>query len=73
MASAPLDLIKDKMDKNNTDYKTYEEWGNNILTTAVFAIIITAPLGLILINSLGKRLLSKDEDIENITQINKEI
>ena len=31
-----------------------------VLTTAVFAVIISAPAGAILVNSLGKKLLTYD-------------
>lgn len=37
--------------------QTYEDMGNAMLTMAVFAIIITAPLGAIFINTLGPRWL----------------
>ncbi len=38
----------------------YEEFGNAMLTTAVFAICITAPAGAIFINTLGTRWLNHD-------------
>lgn len=38
----------------------YEEFGRAMLTTAVFAICLTAPLGAILINTLGPRWLECD-------------
>lgn len=41
------------MDKNDPDYKVYEKWGEIILTAAVFSILLTAPLGIILINLTG--------------------
>ena len=40
----------------------YEEYGNAMLTTAVFAICITAPLGAIMINTLGTKWLEYDGD-----------
>ena len=33
-----------------------------MLTTAVFAIVLTAPLGAIMINTLGTKLLEYDGD-----------
>lgn len=39
----------------------YMEYGGIIQTTAIFSIVIAAPLGSILISSLGPRLLTKDE------------
>lgn len=55
----------------------YVHYGSVILTTAVVAIIITAPLGAILINTLGVRWLSCDaeeketnvEDVKNDTEL----
>jgi len=44
--------------------KEYEEYGQAMLTTAVFAIIITAPLGAIMINTLGTKWLSYDGEPE---------
>lgn len=38
----------------------YVEYGNKMLTTAVFAIVITAPLGAIFITTLGPRFLDFD-------------
>lgn len=38
----------------------YVEYGNAMLTTAVFAIVITAPLGAIMINTLGTKWLEYD-------------
>ena len=40
----------------------YEEYGQAMLTTAVFSIVITAPLGAIMINTLGTKWLEYDGD-----------
>lgn len=55
LASDPLDFIlaHDKGDK-------YVKWGNDILTTAVFSIILTAPLGMMIISVLGPKWLQCD-------------
>lgn len=45
------------MSKDDDNYDDYEKWGNNILTTGLFAIMITAPIGLVIINGFGKKLL----------------
>jgi hypothetical protein len=42
----------------------YEVYGNAMLTMAVFAICITAPLGAIFINTLGPMWLEKTEPDE---------
>ena len=41
----------------------YLEWGQAMLTTAVFSICITAPLGAIFINTLGTKWLNYDGDV----------
>jgi len=42
----------------------YLEWGQAMLTTAVFSICITAPLGAIFINTLGTKWLNYDGDVD---------
>lgn len=39
-----------------------------MLTTAVFAVILSAPAGAILVNSLGKQLLTYDGDPKDMTK-----
>ena len=56
LASDPLDAIID--DNKSAEYV---DWWNDILTTAVFAIILTAPVGMMIISSLGPKWLQKDE------------
>ena len=41
----------------------YLDWGQAMLTTAVFSICITAPLGAIFINTLGTKWLNYDGDV----------
>merc|ERR1712187_853642 len=38
-------------------YAKYEKWGLQILTTAVLSILVTAPIGLLVIQNLGHRWL----------------
>lgn len=45
--------------KHNLE-EPYLTYSKQMLTTAVFSIIITAPLGAIMINSLGTKLLTYD-------------
>ena len=40
----------------------YEVYGQAMLTTAVFAVVLTAPLGAIMINTLGEKWLEYDGD-----------
>jgi NhaP-type Na+/H+ or K+/H+ antiporter len=56
LASDPLDYIIEK--KKSAEYVS---WGNDILTTAVFSIILTAPLGMVIIATLGPKWLQKDQ------------
>ena len=46
----------------------YIEWGEAMLTTAVFAICLTAPLGAIFINTLGTKWLDYNGDTEEIDE-----
>ena len=57
LASVPADLIAEF----KAGDKEYKAWGQAIITIAVFSIILTAPIGLIIINTLGPRWLSHDE------------
>jgi len=43
----------------------YVKYGEAMVTTAVFAIIITAPLGAIMINTLGEKWMEYDGHIDN--------
>lgn len=58
LGSVPLDYVE----TYKKDDKQYKDWAEAILTTAVFSIILTAPIGLLVINKLGPRWLSKDVD-----------
>ena len=60
LCSFPLVVIKDVIAETEDDYLKYMEWGNQILSTSILSIIITAPLGLLAIEHFGPRLLSKD-------------
>ena len=44
--------IADKLSPD--DKKEYDRYGLVVLTTAVFAVLLSAPAGAILVNSLGK-------------------
>lgn len=56
---------------SDSDRVEYIKYGTIILTTAVIAIVITAPLGAILINTLGIKWLSNDEiDEEQNSKLN---
>lgn len=60
LGSLPLNLIEDKYDKDGQDQTNRDqdiEFGQAILTTAVFSILLTAPVGLIVIQQLGPRWL----------------
>mmetsp|Transcript_22660 Transcript_22660/g.42595 ORF Transcript_22660/g.42595 Transcript_22660/m.42595 type:complete len:699 (+) Transcript_22660:104-2200(+) len=68
LCAVPLDKIKESMENNDEytteEYQKWEKWGYDILTTAVLSILLTAPLGLIFIQVLGPRWLSKDIEDE---------
>lgn len=49
-----------KRDPALEDYDQWIKWGEEMLTTAVFAVCLTAPLGAIMINTLGTKWLNYD-------------
>lgn len=46
--------------RGDPDFRQWQGWGKDIITTAVFAILITAPIGLLFINHFGDKLLTHD-------------
>lgn len=62
LCSVPLDLATDtlKREDDPAKYDRYQQYGNEILATAVFSILLTAPIGLVVIQQLGPRWLEKD-------------
>lgn len=59
IAAAPLALIKEFKNESSPDYDEWIEWGNDILTTGLFAIIICGTLGIIAIHFSAPVLLEK--------------
>jgi NhaP-type Na+/H+ or K+/H+ antiporter len=59
LGSVPLSLVRDglKREDDPAKFDRYEQWGIDILTTAVFSILLTAPVGLIVIQQFGPRWL----------------
>ena len=49
-----------KRDPALEDYDQWITWGEEMLTTAVFAVCLTAPLGAIMVNTLGTKWLNFD-------------
>jgi len=64
LGSVPLDLAKATLNREDdpAKYDAYVEYGTDILTTAVFSILLTAPVGLIVIQKLGPRWLEQGAD-----------
>jgi NhaP-type Na+/H+ or K+/H+ antiporter len=63
LGSVPLAMVHHNM-KDSPDFEQFEKWGNDIVATAVFSILLTAPAGLIVIQKLGPRWLTCDEGPE---------
>eukprot|EP00816_Leptocylindrus_hargravesii_P012059 CAMPEP_0196823356 /NCGR_PEP_ID=MMETSP1362-20130617/87134_1 /TAXON_ID=163516 /ORGANISM="Leptocylindrus danicus, Strain CCMP1856" /LENGTH=199 /DNA_ID=CAMNT_0042203193 /DNA_START=398 /DNA_END=997 /DNA_ORIENTATION=+ len=55
LCSLPLDLILETMSDEN-----YVEWGEEIKNIAILSILFTAPIGSVVIQHLGPRLLSHE-------------
>lgn len=64
LCTFPLMLAKDTISPEHTDYDQYILWCNQILSTAILSIIVTAPFGLMFIQYLGPKWLTKDKDSE---------
>ena len=58
LGSVPLLLIQSRLTKK-ADYVQYERWGSEILHATAFSILITAPVGLLVIGLLGKTCLKQ--------------
>ena len=52
LGSAPLLLIQTRL-VGRPDYAQYEVWGNQILHATAFSILLSAPIGLLVIALLG--------------------
>ena len=64
LCTFPLMLVKDTISPEHKDYDQYILWCNQILSTAILSIIVTAPLGLMFIQYLGPKWLTKDKVLE---------
>lgn len=59
LCSLPLSRVKNTMDADNESYPNYIHWAELIQSTAILAICVTAPIGVLCIKILGKKLLTK--------------
>jgi len=67
LASTPLDMVTNTLSPADPDYARYVQYARDVLTTAVFSIILTAPVGLVIMNSLGPRWLAKSQSLDGST------
>jgi Kef-type K+ transport system membrane component KefB len=61
LCTLPLALVESKLDTSSSSYEQNVVWAEQIMATAIIAILITAPLGLVSIQYLGPRLLSREQ------------
>eukprot|EP00919_Chromeraceae_sp_WS-2016_P024790 GHVR01058586.1.p1 GENE.GHVR01058586.1~~GHVR01058586.1.p1 ORF type:complete len:595 (+),score=140.75 GHVR01058586.1:170-1954(+) len=60
LGTAPLSaILKIYPDRDNPEHAKWIKWGEDILTTAIFSVILTAPLGLIIVSNMGQKVLRK--------------
>ena len=60
--SYPYDKIYGKSDWDSPEQQAeYEKWAMDILVTGGLAILMTAPLGLVIIQTLGPKWLEQDK------------
>lgn len=61
LCTIPGVLVEHHFDHDHEDYEKYKTWADQILITSVFAILVTAPIGVICIEVLGPLWLQKTE------------
>lgn len=54
-----MDLILETK-SDDDDFEQWKKWGKDIVTCAIFAILLTAPTGLLFISAFGEKWLSQD-------------
>jgi Kef-type K+ transport system membrane component KefB len=62
LCSVPLEYVEKLFTSTDPERLMYVNWAKDIQATAVLAILLSAPLGLILINFFGKRLLTTNRE-----------
>lgn len=60
LCTFPLLQVKQTLSPDDVNYSSYITWTEQILSTAILSICITAPIGVIAIKFFGKLLLQKD-------------
>jgi NhaP-type Na+/H+ or K+/H+ antiporter len=61
LCTFPLLRVKQTLSPDDVHYNNYIKWTEQILSTAILSICITAPIGVISIKFLGKLLLRHDK------------
>lgn len=56
-----LEKARNNIPDSESNKQDYINYGNIILTQAVITILITTPIGAVLVNSLGLKWLKKNE------------
>ncbi|KAL7510062.1 hypothetical protein ACHAXN_007000 [Cyclotella atomus] len=70
LCTIPLAIVEKRMGTSeNSEILT---WAKQIMTTAIISILLTAPIGLMLIQWLGPRLLSKEDEEEVSVSVRSE-
>ena len=64
LASVPLEMARSELRSGTHRYAQYEEWGTDIITVAVLSIVLTAPVGLLVIEHLGPKWLTAEKGEE---------
>lgn len=72
LASTPLDMILE-FKRDEPDFQKWQDWGKDITTTAIFAILITAPIGLVFISYYGDKWLTQDHVKIHISKSMKDL
>ena len=68
LCGLPISYVKGRMSEND-EYMQLLMWTEQMAVTAILAILITAPIGLLSIQFLGTRLLSRKEQNESALKV----
>ncbi len=73
LCSFPLQLVKGTISVGDESYNDFLMWGEQILSTAILSICMTAPLGVIAIKVFGKKWLHLDIKKQTSIQLDNDV
>jgi len=73
LGSVPLDMVRQSISPEDdpAKYEKFSQHGVDIVTVAVFSILVTAPAGLLVIQHLGPAWLQKADDVLDLEDMDR--